>query len=196
MGPAIGSSNYALPTSRLLNYLKRRAVKDLLSSHESMPPADVMSEEMRKRLPVRGRILKALGLINRVAEEWYRQLVVLVFRLRGYIVVCDRHFLFEYHCDTAASKSTGAPMSVRIHGWLLRNCYPRPGLVMHLYAPPAVLHARTPEWNLEYLAHQQAGIRDQGKAMDGYLEIDATRSLDDVTETAERHIEAFYELRR
>lgn len=193
MGPAIGSSNYALPTSRLINYMKRRALKDMISASQSLPPQELITDDMKKRLPTRGSIIKTLGLINRIAEEWYRQLIVQLLRLRGFIVLCDRHFLFEYCPDSPIHQERNSILSVRIHRWLLSRCYPRPHLVIHLYAPPEILHERTPEWTLDYLASQQARIRAQGRHVPTFVEIDARRPLEEVTAHVERLIGHFRE---
>ena len=103
LGPALGSSSHALPTSRLINWLRRRKVRSLISADQGMPPDELMTEQMRKRLK-RGPVLKTLGMLNRVAEEWYRQCIAWVYRLRGYHVLCDRHFLFECCPDSASSR--------------------------------------------------------------------------------------------
>jgi thymidylate kinase len=189
MGPAIGSANYTLPTTRLLNYLRRRAVKGLIEDEDSMPPRELMTGEMRMRLPVRGRIFKILGLINRIAEEWYRQLIVVLFRMRGYSIICDRHFLFEYCPDSSLHERGAERLSVRIHRWLLSRWYPQPHLVIHLYAPATVLHSRTPEWTLEYLERQQRRIRDQGRCTGRFVEIDAGQPLPAVTAEVEQLVE-------
>jgi ABC-type branched-subunit amino acid transport system ATPase component len=60
MGASIDSSNFSLPTSRLLHYLKRRTIRPMLSDSDALPPAVLMSNEMKSRLP-RGRIVKALA---------------------------------------------------------------------------------------------------------------------------------------
>jgi thymidylate kinase len=194
MGPAIGSSNYALPTSRLLNYLKRRAVKPGMSDTESLPPMALMDEESKSRLP-RGRLIKALGLINRVAEEWYRQIILWIYRLRGYIVLCDRHYIFEYCPDRTSFRSRDEILSVRIHEWLLRNFYPRPDLVLFLDAPAEVLYQRKPEWPVEYLEKQRTRINEQGQKTRNFLTVDATRPFEDVLADVKDHISRFQGVR-
>jgi len=190
MGPAIGSSNYALPTSRLLNYLKRRAVKPGMSDSESLPPMALMNEEAKSRLPG-GRLFKALGLINRVAEEWYRQIILWTYRLRGYIVLCDRHYIFE-HCPNRTSyRSNDEILSVRIHEWLLRHFYPHPDLVLFLDAPAQVLYQRKPEWPVEYLEKQSTRISEQGQTTRNFISVDATRPFEDVLTNVKAHIARF-----
>ena len=191
MGPAIGSSNHALPTSRLINYLKRRAVKPGMSNSESLPPTTLMNDEMKNRLP-RGRIVKALGLVNRVAEEWYRQLILWSYRLRGYIVLCDRHYIFENCPNRTSYRSDDEITSVRIHEWLLGHCYPRPNLVLFLDAPAQVLYQRKPEWPIEYLQKQQTRIKEQGESSHCFRIIDASRSFGDVLANVKSEIDEYY----
>jgi thymidylate kinase len=176
MGASIERANYSLPTSRWLMRRKRRALGDLLDDSDAVPPADIMPTEMRRRLGG-GSLIKALGLANRVAEEWYRQMVVWCLALRGYVVLCDRHFLFEYCPDSPARRRPGAPLSVRIHHWLLRHAYPRPTLTIFLDAPPALLYQRKPEWSLAHLERQRSGILEQGLKVRGFTVVDAAQPL-------------------
>ena len=179
LGPALGSSSHALPTSRLINWLRRRKVRSLISADQGMPPDELMTEQMRKRLK-RGPVLKTLGMLNRVAEEWYRQCIAWVYRLRGYHVLCDRHFLFECCPDSASSRKPDAPVTDRLHDWLLRRFYPEPAIVVFLDAPAAVLHARKPEWTPEYLDRQRARILEQGRHTRNFVIVDATQPFPDV----------------
>ncbi len=179
LGPALGSSSHALPTSRLINWLRRRKVRSLISADKGMPPDELMTEQMRKRLH-RGPVLKALGMLNRVAEEWYRQCVAWAYRLRGYHVLCDRHFLFEWCPDSPSSRNPDAPLTDRLHDWLLRRFYPEPAIVMFLDAPAAVLHARKPEWTPEYLDQQRTRILEQGRHTGNFVIVDATQPFSDV----------------
>jgi thymidylate kinase len=172
LGPAIGSSNHALPTSRLIAWLRRRNAGNLLKDGVSMPPAELMSPEMAGKLR-RGPLLKALGLVNRVAEEWYRQLLAWTYRMNGYSVLCDRHYLFEYCPDSTSTRTANTMMSQRLHNWLLAKFYPAPDLVLFLDAPAHVLHARKPEWTPEYLNRQRSRILEQGAVTGNFSVIDA-----------------------
>jgi len=174
MGSAIGSSNYALPTSRLLHRFRKRALEPLLEGQDQLPPVSLMSDEMKERLPS-GGIVKTLGLLNRIAEEWYRQLILRLFQMRGYVVLCDRHFLFEYFPNAGFEREPDERLSVRIHHEILARFYPQPDLTIYLHAPPEVLHGRKPEWNVEHLAKQQQGIEAQGRAMRNFVRIDASQ---------------------
>ena len=190
MGASIEASDISLPTSRLLVTMKRRRLGHISAEHDRLPPAAMMTDEMRARLP-RGKAVKALGVINRIAEEWYRQVFVWYYTLRGYIVICDRHFLYEYFPDSKSLGSKDRRLSVRFHASLLRHYYPKPHLTVFLDAPPEVLHARKPEWTFEHLEKQRAGIIEQGKVAKEFVRVDATQSEDKVFSEVYAQIERF-----
>ena len=186
LGPAIASSNHALPTTRLIAHLRRRALGGKPSASD--PTTTLLPADQQKRLP-RGRILKALGLINRIAEEWYRQLIVLYHHLRGRIVVCDRHFIYEYGVDV--TDDSREILSVRIHNWVLRKFYPRPDLTLFLDAPVDLLYRRKPEWPIAFLEEQRHRIIEQGRVTPNFFDVDASAPLESVLETVEELIERF-----
>jgi thymidylate kinase len=140
MGVSPESSNRQLPSTRIAHAIKRRADGD-----RAPPPRGV------RRARRAGR--SALRLANRLAEEWYRQLIAQALLARGSIVVFDRHFLADYHAFDVAG--AGRPLSRRIHGWMLMHAYPRPDLVVLLDAPPEVLFARKGEGTLASLARRR-----------------------------------------
>lgn len=188
MGSSMDASNVILPTTRLLMYIKKRRMARFVKASGRLPPATLMSEEMKEKLPS-GKIVKALGLVNRVAEEWYRQLHVWVYRLRGYTVLCDRHFLFEYCPDAESDREADQQLSVRIHAWLLKHLFPKPDLVIFLDAPVETLYARKPEWPLEHLERQRVGIVKQGQACENFVRIDASQPLDCVLSQVRNYID-------
>lgn len=172
MGTAIGSSNYALPTSRLMHYFKeRRSRKASSGEQKTLRP-------LEKR-DTRGGIAAAFRLLHRLSEEWYRQVVSWSFQLRGFVVLYDRHFIFE--CAPNDVENPGdRRLGDRIHFWLLRHAYPRPELVFFLDAPPEVLFERKPEATLDYLAVRRKAYLDLGKQLPRFIRIDATQSPDAV----------------
>jgi thymidylate kinase len=188
MGASINSSNVVLPTTRLLMHIKRRRMARFVDASESLPPSALMTSEMKEALPS-GKITKALGLVNRVAEEWYRQLHVWVYRCRGYTVLCDRHFLFEYFPDVDSDRGSSQLLSVRIHEWILRRLFPRPDLVIFLDAPAKTLYARKPEWSLTHLERQRTSIAKQSQACDNFVKIDASQPLESVISQVRSYIE-------
>lgn len=179
MGASIEASNVILPTSRLLMYIKKRRMARFVDASGRLPPTTLMTVEMKESMPG-GKIAKALGVVNRIAEEWYRQLHVWMYRMRGYTVLCDRHFLFEYCPDVESDREADQLLSVRIHAWLLSRLFPKPDLVIFLDAPAEALYARKPEWPLEHLERQRAGIVEQGRACENFVRIDASQPLESV----------------
>jgi thymidylate kinase len=178
MGVSPESSNRQLPTTRLANALKRPRGGVAPGGGHAAGPASAPG-------PVR-RLCRAtravLRLVNRLAEEWYRQLLAQVYRARGEIVVFDRHFLADYHAyDVVGSRR---PLARRIHGWVLIRAYPRPDLVVFLDAPPAVLYARKGEGTLASLARRRAdylGLADSGLG-GAFAVVSATQPLPRVVE--------------
>jgi thymidylate kinase len=149
MGVSAESSNRQLPSTRIAHAIKRRAA----ATRRRAPTEARRAPRPRgvRRACRAGR--SALRLANRLAEEWYRQLIAQAFVTRGSIVVFDRHFLADYHASDVAG--AGRPLSRRIHGWMLMHAYPRPDLVVLLDAPPEVLLARKGEGTLASLARRR-----------------------------------------
>jgi len=179
MGVSGESSNRQLPTTRLANAVKRaRGDGASPGPGGAVAPASPPGRVRRLRRATRA----GLRLANRLAEEWYRQLLAEAYRARGEIVVFDRHFLADYHAyDVAGS---GRPLARRIHGWVLSRVYPRPDLVVFLDAPPAVLHARKGEGTLASLARRRAdylGLADSGLG-GAFAVVSATQPLPHVVE--------------
>ena len=154
MGVSAESSNRRLPSTRIAHAVKRRRM-----THR--PPRPAGPPGLPRRTCRAGRA--GLRLANRLAEEWYRQLIAQRYVARGWVVVFDRHFLADYHASDVAG--VDRPLSRRIHGWMLAHAYPRPALVILLDAPPEVLHARKGEGTLASLARRRAdylGLGDAG----------------------------------
>jgi thymidylate kinase len=142
MGVSADSSNRQLATTRVAHSVKRM--------RRRRPQAGRQGTRSRARRAGRA----GLRLANRLAEEWYRQLIAQAYVARGWIVVFDRHFLADYHASDVAAADR--PVSRRIHGWMLVHAYPRPQLVIVLDAPPEVVHARKGEGTLASLARGRA----------------------------------------
>ena len=168
MGVSPESSNRQLPSTRIAHAIKRRADGD------RAPPSRGVGRARRA-----GR--SALRLANRLAEEWYRQLIAQALLARGSIVVFDRHFLADYHAFDVAG--AGRPLSRRIHGWMLMHAYPRPDLVVLLDAPPEVLFARKGEGTLASLARRREdylGLAGAAGIDRSFAVVSATQPLDAV----------------
>lgn len=164
MGVSVGSSNRLLPTTRLAHAVKRAR------------PAPAQRTGVARRARRATRSWLRLG--NRVAEEWYRQLIAAIDIRRGRIVVFDRHFTADFHAsDVAAPDRT---LSRRVHGFLLQHAYPKPDLVIFLDAPPEVLFARKGEGTVASLARRRAEYRRLGAGLERFAIVEATQPLADV----------------
>ena len=187
MGINIEASNHALPTSRLVAFFKRRKNKE--------------SEVCRcvdDSAPGRGNAKRGLGgwlwaigrLINRLLEEWYRQLLSWVYQIRGYAVVYDRHFLYDFTLDGIDGEKQ--PADKRLHRWLLEKRYPQPHLTIYLDAPAEVLFARKGEKTLEELERRRQAFLQLRCRAKNFILIDATRPFDVVHAEVSRLIEQGY----
>jgi thymidylate kinase len=163
MGVAIESSNVMLPTTRLAGWLQQRVGR-------SKKPQPVAPRRLRRR-PLRA----SARLVNRVLEEWFRQLVSAWYQLRGYVVLYDRHFLFDF----AAEITAGRPETLeqKLHRWSLTYLYPRPDLVIFLDAPGEVLFARKGELTVDELERRRQAFLRQGEKLPNFIRLDATRPL-------------------
>lgn len=180
MGINVGSSNAALPTSRLLQRLRHGQAQPA-TTHGGAP-------ERPKRGP-RAAVRSLARLAYRLSEEWYRQLLCWRAQRRGEIVLCDRHFLYDFYLR--ADERRAKPIGDRIHLWLLEHLYPRPDLVLFLDAPAELLMARKGEASLEFLDGRRAAMLEIGAGDAQFLRIDATQPLDAVVAEVEAQIDAF-----
>lgn len=179
MGINPASSNHALPTTRLAHAVKRfRGAKP-----DTAGPRDPWTIVQRPQGGPRRRLLSALRavlrLVNRMAEEWHRQLVASHHLRRGAIVVFDRHFFADYYSHDIAANGE-RPLSRRLHGFVLARLYPKPDLVIFLDAPPEVLLARKGEGTLETLALRRAEYLRVAMVSRHFATVDAVRPADEV----------------
>jgi thymidylate kinase len=195
MGINPASSNHALPTTRLAHAVKRfRGAKP-----DTAGPRDPRTIVRRPPGGPRRRLLSALRallrLVNRMAEEWHRQLVASVHLRRGSIVVFDRHFLADYYAYDVAG-GVRRPLSRRLHGFFLSRMYPRPDLVIYLDAPAEVLFKRKGEGSLQSLTRRRREYLDLAGVMSNFRVVDASRPVDEVTDDVIELIEEFSAGRR
>jgi thymidylate kinase len=171
MGISPEASNVALPMTRLIAYLRKARRMTSGATQSTMHPG---IEEQRKTV---GKLRATARLANRLAEEWYRQLVSWSYRHRGNIVIYERHFKFDFEYD---DKNAQRRFTDRVHRWCLARLYPGPDLVIFLDAPAEVLFARKGEASLEWLdARRQAFLR-QGAMTPRFVRVDATQPFETV----------------
>jgi thymidylate kinase len=181
MGVAIPSSNVMLPTTRLAAWLKERVERPRRSEAGPEHPAPGI-----KGGGGRSRLRAAARLTNRLLEEWYRQLVSAWYQLRGYVVLYDRHFLFDYAPEIMAGERE--TLEQRVHRWSLTYCYPRPDLVIFLDAPGEVLFARKGELSPKELERRRQAFLRQGERLTNFVRVDATSPLDQVHDEVLGHV--------
>jgi thymidylate kinase len=178
MGINVESSNVALPTSRLLQRL-RHGTSRPRTTHAAGGP-----QPRRK-----GALRSTARLLYRLSEEWFRQILCWSYELRGAIVLCDRHFVYDFYEPAARRAAKG--LADRLHLWLLLHLYPRPDLALFLDAPAELLLARKGEASLEFLEGRRAAILELGAGDPRFERVDATQPLDAVYAEVEARIERF-----
>ena len=179
MGVNLESSNLVLPTTRLLLEIKRARGQ----RPDITVPRDVyFQSQTRKKLTKRvaESAKSALRIVNVMAEEWFRQLIVWYYRLRGYCVLFDRHFYFDYYVHDIANTDPKRPLSSRLHGFMLEKLYPKPDFVIFLDAPSEVLFARKPERTIEILESKRQEYVRLREVMKNFAVVDVSQPVDTV----------------
>jgi thymidylate kinase len=187
MGINLESSNVMLPTSRLIRRLKKR--------RSAKPGAPDIRGGTTK--PGKKSGLRAVArLTNRLAEEWYRQIVIWNYQRKNVIVICDRHFQFDF--DYGVMGPDGKPdqrLTERFHRWCLAKLYPSPALTIFLDAPGEVLYARKGEATVEWLEARRQSLLEQGRGLQNFVLVDATMPVSDVYAEVSRQILNFHQMK-
>ena len=178
MGVSIESSNVALPTSRLVHMWKVRKHKHALRKSGAVVPKTVTLHGLEHRTVQRGKLAAAARLLTRVAEEAYRHAVSWTYQLCGYVVLYDRHFLFDI-CPPP-SNTERRRLSDRIHYWFLQRVFPRPKLVIFLDAPVPILYARKQEVPPEYLQATREKLLEKSAYATNFVHVDTTQPVQNV----------------
>ena len=179
MGVNLESSNLVLPTTRLLLEIKRARGQ----RPDITVPRDVyFQSQTRKKLTKRvaESAKSALRIVNVMAEEWFRQFIVWYYKLRGYCVLFDRHFYFDYYDHDIANTDPKRPLSSRLHGFMLEKLYPKPDFVIFLDAPSEVLFARKPERTIEILESKRQEYVRLREVMKNFAVVDVSQPVDTV----------------
>ena len=177
MGVNIEASNYALWTSRLVEYLRKQQNRHRERAHTG----DRLFQRAKNGNRSLGEKLRAAArLANRLADEWYRQLLSWYYQARGYVVVYDRHFLFDFSLTGVDSHQPY--FDERLHRWFLAHLYPRPDLIIYLDAPAAALFARKGEKCIDELERRRQSFIRQAQQFSNFIRIDASQPLSKVYE--------------
>lgn len=180
MGVNLESSNLVLPTTRLLLEIKRTQGRrpDIATRPRESYQTSTRQKGILKRL--KAGLKSAMRLVNLTAEEWFRQFVVWYYSLRGYCVVFDRHFYFDYYAHDVANDDPDRPLSSRIHGFMLDKIYPKPDFVIFLDAPSEVLFARKPEGTLEALERRRQEYVQLRERIKNWAIVDVSQPVEEV----------------
>ncbi len=179
MGVNLEASTLLLPTTRLLLAAKRArgGRPDLVASGLRDVEPDAQHTPSGRLAAVRATVRMSVWM----TEEWLRQLVALGHRLRGRIVVFDRHFFLDYYHADIEARDGGQPRrgrAQRLHGWMLQRLYPKPDLVILLDAPAEVLHARKPEATVAWLERRRQQYLELAPLFPDFVVVDVDRPLD------------------
>ena len=185
MGVNAEASNVALPTTRWLNRFHRA---------RGAPPAGGPPDPGRRARPkgwkarMKSDLRSVISLTNRLAEEWFRQLVTWYQLGRGRIVLYDRHFYTDYYAHDIVANGRERSLGQRIHGFMLQHVYPKPDLVILLDAPAEVLWARKPEGTFAAVAQRRQEYLEMGREFADFAIVDATQPPDLVYQQVEHLI--------
>ena len=193
MGLNIESSNYALPTSRLIYYMKllkyKRKNKDL--KNVKLKNMSLHELDDNRNVDTRNKIGAIARLLNRLAEAWYRQIISWIFQLRGFVVLYDRHYIFDSSTNHTGDELKKQRFSTKLHRWMMNNVYSKPGLVIFLHAPAEILFARKGEADIEYLEGRTQSFMKAGKKFNNFVVVDATQEINKVFEDTNSEIVNF-----
>jgi thymidylate kinase len=193
MGVNLDSSTLLLPTTRLL-------ARVMHAQKQRLEPEAAHHAEPRRRTGklrrVGGSLRAGARLSVWLSEEWSRQLVAWYYaRLRGHVVVFDRHFYADYYDTGGGTNDERERLSTRIHLYLLEHAYPKPDLVIYLDAPAEVLFERKPETPVDWLRQRREDYLTLGERLPHFARVDATRPTDEVTRDVALLILSFREER-
>jgi thymidylate kinase len=187
MGINLDSSNRMAPTSRLLRLLKGKGHQE---HHSSTPPAARRTSKNPLRRAMRG-LRSIISLSLRLLDEWFRQFLVWSYGARGYLVLFDRHYFTDFYFSDVAVTSAKRTLARRLHGFLLKHCYPRPKLVIYLDAPSDVLFARKHEGTLESLECKRQQYLSLSSEFENFNVINSHQPLENVVSEVASLIIAF-----
>jgi hypothetical protein len=197
MGLNVQAANFMLPTTRLWNMFLKGKLKKREITYTTVNLTNQSPMEPRKMGFYR-QIIKFMrktgGLGNRILEEWYRQFIAYYYEKRGYIVIFDRHFIYDFYEDNTDSRRSTKPVKAEIHDFIRRKTMSQPDLVICLDAPGEVVFKRKKEFNIEYLECKRNQYLGLQKVVKNFVIIDANRSLESVVHDVSDRIIQFRDM--
>jgi len=155
MGTNISASTVGLPTTRWL--------------HERIKNGYGRVTLLPKLILV---LLKGVGFVNRLVEQWYRSFMAIYHKLRGRFVVYDR-YVYDSWLVPRATVSIK-----RMKRWLLEAACPEPDLVILLDAPGNLLFERKGEHSPEWLEKQRQGYLRLAERVPQMIIVDAQQEAE------------------
>jgi thymidylate kinase len=182
MGRNPESGNFNLPTSKLIYFLKIYTYKKKNKIKEYQQAKKISLHELDKdrKIDTRGKIGAFLRLLNRLAEEYYRLVISWSYQLRGYLVLYDRHFIYDNIPDKLDTSEQKNRLTTRIHNWFLNNLYEKPGIIIFLNAPAEILYKRKGEATIKYIRAKNEAFLEYGKQLNNFVIVDASQPVDKV----------------
>lgn len=191
MGINLEASNVMLPTTRLALAYKRSGGGTLAMGGPPDPDkVKAPPKGLFKRLA--SEVKSGARMVFLIAEEWYRQLVIEIYQLRGNVVLVDRHFVFDYYYHDIVQQRGYRPLSSRVHGYMLEHLYPRPDLVICLDAPAEVLYNRKGEGSVAAIEKRRQEYLQLRDLVEHFEVIDVTQPEDVVASQVTQLVQDFY----
>lgn len=193
MGPSTISGNVALPTTKLARIVKTKMDKNPATKGDGeVESGKPTSNDLHYGKKKRNLLWIFARFLNRILETFWRQLLSLTYRLRGFMIVYDRYILFDA-APRDSSKLRWNKLLDRIEYWILLYFFPKPDLVIFLDASPDMLYSRKGEASVKHLKSRRQAILDQGKRTKNFIRIDASLPLDQVLEEVNFHVHKYHE---
>ena len=182
MGRNAESGNFNLPTTKLIHLLKiyEYKKKNKIIEFDKAKKLSLHELDKNRKKDIRGPLGAFLRMCNRLLEEWFRLFVSWFYQLRGYIVLYDRHFIFDYAIDPENQNLSNLRLTDKIHIWILNHLYEKPSLVIFLNAPGNVLYARKGEATIEYIEQKNKLFMRIGSKMPNFVSVDASQPIEKV----------------
>lgn len=196
MGPSTISGNFALPTTKLARLMKLKIDKKTTDKKNGRAePGEPTSNDLHYGKKKRNLFWIYARFLNRMLEAYWRQLLSLSYRLRGNVVLYDRHLLFDAAPKNPSKVKLNNRLLVRIEYWILLYFFPKPDLTIFLDASPEVLYSRKGEASIKHLNSRREATLKLGKRIKNFVRVDASQSYEQVFEETRLHIIDYYESR-
>jgi len=193
MGMNNSAANFSLPTTRLWGYMQCKRQLKKKNSH-LVSKSKIKNSSRFKYICVLSKAIrfvrKTLGFINLIFEEWYRQIIAFFYKKFGYIVIFDRHFLYDFYDFDEHKKAKQT--KEKIHDFILNKTMLQPDLVICLDAPAEVVYERKKEFKITDLEIKRKRYLNLQSVVKNFELIDANRSFEIVVRDVKDRIIKFH----